>query len=206
MSDAPYDPIAEAYAERYAAELASKPLDRALLRMLAEELGPGAKVGDVGCGPGHVAAHLQGLGLRAVGVDLSPQMIGLARARFPGPEFHVASMLRLPADDGAWQGLVALYSIIHLQPDERPAAFTELHRVLAPGGPALVAFHVGDGVRHVDELLGRAVSLDFHFLQPDAVAAQLDAAGFDVEISLQRTAYAPVETHARRAYIMARAR
>jgi trans-aconitate methyltransferase len=42
------------------------------------DVGP---VADVGCGPGNVTAHLHTLGLTAFGVDLSPEMVGLARRR-----------------------------------------------------------------------------------------------------------------------------
>lgn len=172
--------------------------------MLAESLGRGAMVGDVGCGPGHIAAHLQRLGLRPVGVDLSPQMIELARRRSPGIDFMVGSMLSLPADDHSWDGMVAFYSIIHLEPAELPVACAEFRRVLRPGGPLLVAFHIGDEVRHVDELLEQSVSLDFHLLRPADVAGLLEAAGFTVEMWLERTPYTSVEAATQRGYVLAR--
>ncbi|WP_217991629.1 hypothetical protein [Blastococcus aggregatus] len=43
----------------------------------------------------------------------------------------------------------------------------------------LIAFQVGDDTLHLTEAFGRAVSLDFHRLQPDDVAGLLDGAGFD---------------------------
>lgn len=162
-------------------------------------------VGDVGCGPGHVAAHLQAAGLRAVGVDLSPQMIATARRHFRGPEYAVGSMLDLPAGDGSWQGLVALYSIIHLTPDEIPRAFSEFRRVLASGSPVLVSFHAGDELRHVDELYGRSVALDFHLLRPADVAGGLERAGLAVEAVLERAPYTAIEAPTRRGYVLARA-
>lgn len=202
-----YDAIAEPYAERFGDELRHKPLDRALLAVLAEELGAGAVVGDVGCGPGHVTAYLRAAGLDAVGVDLSPAMIALAQERYPDARFVVGSMLDLPADDGSWQGIVALYSIIHLTPEQLPRAFAEFRRVLRGGGaPLLLSFHVGDELRHVDEMYGRAVSLDFQFLRAQDIAAQLQDARFSVEMSLERRPYTAVEAETQRAYILARSR
>lgn len=52
----------------------------------------------------------------------------------------MASLLDLPVADDAWAGAVALYSIIHLDPGERAAAWRELARVVR--GVLLVAFHV----------------------------------------------------------------
>jgi len=57
-------------------------------------------------------------------------MIEIARERAPGLPFTVASMLSLPVPDGAWAGVVAMYSIIHLSPPERAAAFREFARAV----------------------------------------------------------------------------
>lgn len=62
----------------------------------------------------------------------------------------------------------------------------EFHRVLRPGGYALLAFQIGDDTLHLDESFGHEVSLDFHRLQPDAVVALLDDAGFDLTARLVR--------------------
>ena len=83
------------------------------------------------------------------------------------------------------------------------SAFTEFRRVLVSGGRLLVAFHIGDEVRHVDELWGQRVDLDFRFLETSAVVEVLDAAGFEIEAQLERTNY-PEEVETRRAYLLAR--
>jgi ubiquinone/menaquinone biosynthesis C-methylase UbiE len=201
-----YDAVAPAYERRYGEELRHKPLDRALLRVFADDVGPASVVGDVGCGPGHITAHLHELGLSPVGIDLSPRMIELAHDRFPGVDFAVGSMLALPADDHSWAGMVAFYSIIHLTSEELPVAFAEFRRVLVPGAPMLLSFHVGDEVRHVDELLEQTVSVDFHFRQPADVIRRLQAAGFDVEMSMERAPYGSIEAPTQRGYVLARAR
>lgn len=203
---ASYDAVAQAYERRYGEELRQKPLDRALLSMFADDVGPAGVVGDVGCGPGHITAHLHGLGLLPVGIDLSPGMIELAQERFPDVDFAVGSMLALPAGDHAWAGMVAFYSIIHLTSEELPVAFAEFRRVLAPGAPVLLSFHVGDEVRHVDELLEQPVDVDFHFRRPATVIELLHAAGFDVEMSLERAPYITIEAPTQRGYVLARAR
>jgi SAM-dependent methyltransferase len=199
-----YDAVAEAYADRYAGELAHKPLDRALLDYLATDVQADTTVADAGCGPGHIAAYLHERGCHTVGIDLSPAMIALARRRNPGLRFEVGSMLALPLEDASLGGMVALYSIIHLTADELPVAIREFHRVLMPGAPLLVSFHMGDEVRHVDELLAVPVSVDFHFRRPAAVAAALEAGGLVVEATLERQPYTAIEAPTKRAYLFAR--
>lgn len=177
-----YDAIAEEYAATFRAELDEAPLDRALLRGFADLVTrhhPGGRVLEVGSGPGAVAALLHGLGLDVSGVDLSPAMVDLARRTHPGIEFEIGEMSALDRADASLAGLVAWYSLIHVPPSGRQAALDEFCRVLEPGGYALIAFQVGDDVLHLDEAFGRAVSLDFHRLQPDAVVHLLRGAGLE---------------------------
>jgi SAM-dependent methyltransferase len=213
MSDvvrASYDAVAGEYEKRIAGELAGKPLDRALLAGFAELVPRELPVGDVGCGPGHVAGHLAGLGCDVVGVDLSPAMIDIARRRYPQLAFHAASMLELPVADGAWGGSVAMYSIIHFSAEERRAACRELGRVVRPGGIVMIAFHVSDAAHEPgdaideDEFLGQRIQLTMHFLHPDDVAADLSASGFAEHARLTREPDPAVEYASRRCYLIAR--
>ncbi|MFF4273657.1 class I SAM-dependent methyltransferase [Streptomyces sp. NPDC001536] len=198
-----YDTVAEEYATRLHAELEHKPLDKALLAALLEQTEPGTTIGDLGCGPGHVAAWLAGKGAHTVGIDLSPGMVAVGRRRFPQVEFREGDLLELPARDAEFGSLAALYTIIHLDPGELHRAFEEMARVLRPSGLALLSFHIGEEIRHVDEWWGHKVDVDFRFLDPARIAELLETAGFTVEMSLERTHYAH-EVETRRAYLLAR--
>lgn len=186
---AAYDTVAADYAELLRNELEHKPFDRATLAAffdLVRRVGDGPIV-DVGCGPGRVTAHLHGLGAQVSGIDLSPAMIAEACAAHPELRFAVGSITALDLADATLAGIVAWYSIIHTPPDEQPAVFAELNRVLVPGGHLLLAFQSGDDERvHLDHAYGHPLSLDVHRLCPDRVAEQLADAGFDVTAPLIR--------------------
>lgn len=198
-----YDAVAENYAANFAAELAGKPLDRALLASLVEEAGPAAKIADLGCGPGHVTGWLAGHGAAAVGIDLSPGMVAAGRREHPEAEFRQGDFLALPAADGEFGAVIAFYSLIHLEPGELGPALGEIRRVLAPGGLALVSFHVGSQVVHRDEWLGQQVDVDFRFLEMADVTAALEAAGLALRMRLERASY-PGEVATTRGYLLAR--
>jgi SAM-dependent methyltransferase len=201
-----YDELAPTYAERIFEELAGKPLDRHLLNRFAEDVRGRGLVADVGCGPGHVARYLHEQGVRMLGIDLAPRMIEWARTRSPEIEFRVGDMRALELPDGALAGIVAFYSLIHIDEREMLPTLRELRRVLAPGGLLLVAFHVGEETVHRDELWGHPVSLDFRFLMPEVMVASLVEVGLVVLERIEREPYAEIEHASRRAYILAHAR
>jgi SAM-dependent methyltransferase len=96
----------------------------------------GRTVVDAGCGGGRAVAELAGRGARAVGVDLDPQMIAVARQRWPAGEFRVGDACELPLETGSVAGYRA-DKVLHLLND--PArAVAEARRVLAPGGRAVL--------------------------------------------------------------------
>src|SRR5258708_36381080 len=106
-----YDTVAEEYAAGFRDELAGKPLDRALLACLAEQAGDGAPVADLGCGPGHVAAWLDGRGVAAVGIDLSPGMIAAGRRDDPPAEGREGDIVSRPAGGGGGVADVWVYTL-----------------------------------------------------------------------------------------------
>src|ERR1700728_78124 len=71
IARAAYDAIAPVYADHFKDTLDNRPTERALLAAFAEMIQrePAGIVADLGCGPGHIAAHLHGLGLSVLGVD-----------------------------------------------------------------------------------------------------------------------------------------
>jgi SAM-dependent methyltransferase len=136
-----YDQAAEQYAALFSGSLPKYPLERGLLASFAElARAAGGPVADLGCGPGYVTAYLASLGLDAFGVDLSPEMIRIARAAHPGLRFEIGSMAALDVGDGTLSGILSRYSIIHTPPTEVPAVLAEFRRVLASGGHVLLSF------------------------------------------------------------------
>ncbi|MEU0544708.1 class I SAM-dependent methyltransferase [Nocardia sp. NPDC005978] len=142
----------------------------------------GGPVADVGCGAGRITAHLCGLGVDAFGIDLSPKMIDVARGEYPGLRFDVGSMTDLDLADGSMAGLVAWYSVIHVPDDDLDVVFDHFRRVLRPGGPLLVGFHVGcDSQVKTQGYGGHPMHLHVHRRQHSRMRGWLGDAGFVVE-------------------------
>lgn len=95
----------------------------------------GRRVLDVGCGTGRCVAALSEQA-KVWGVDQSPQMLEVARARAPEVRFKEASAYALPFKEG-WFERVTMWLVVHLL--ERPRAYEEIRRVLASDGRIAVA-------------------------------------------------------------------
>jgi SAM-dependent methyltransferase len=197
--------VAQEYAARIYGELTGKPFDREWLDDFAQRTRPLGPVCDMGCGPGHIARYLQELGARSLGLDLSFGNLKQAQRLNPGLEFVQGDMLALPFGRATLGGIAAFYSIIHLDREQVPLALCEMCRVLCPGGWLLLAFHLGTGTLHEDELWGYPVDFDATmFTLAEAVRYAEDAA-LSIEKAVERDPYAPeVEYQSRRGYILAR--
>lgn len=94
----------------------------------------GARWLDVGCGTGAFSELIlkHSAPSAIVGVDPSPEQIDYVRKLLPGHQFEVAGADAMPFEDNSFD-VVASALVIHFIPD-RPKAFAEMKRVLAPGG------------------------------------------------------------------------
>ena len=183
---------AEAYA-RHAADSAYNALyDRpAMLELIGRVAG--LEVLDAGCGPGLYAEELVRRGARVTGVDASPEMVELARARVGAHATFRVHDLAEPlawAADGSFDLAVMALVIHHV--DDRVALLREVHRVLRPGGHLVVSTHhpMADWLRlggsyfdvaPVEEVWREDWEVRFWRLPLDATSAEIAAAGFLIE-------------------------
>jgi SAM-dependent methyltransferase len=108
-------------------------------------LGPGERVLDLGCGAGTdslVAAQMVGPESRVTGIDMTPEMLAKARAAAAAMgatnvEFLESEAEHLPFRDESFDVVIS-NGVIDLIPD-KDAVFSEIQRVLRPGGRIQVA-------------------------------------------------------------------
>lgn len=108
-------------------------------------IGAGERVLDLGSGAGTdslVAAQMVGPGGSVTGIDMTPEMLGKARAAaaemgVDNVTFVEGQVERLPFEDGSFDVVIS-NGVIDLVPD-KSAVFSEIYRVLVPGGRIQVA-------------------------------------------------------------------
>ncbi|MFI9244802.1 hypothetical protein ACIGXF_19930 [Streptomyces sp. NPDC053086] len=86
---------------------------------------------------------------------------------------------------GRGNGLLAFWSLIHVPDAAVPGVLGHFRRVLRPGGPLLLGFHVGEETRlKAEGYGGHPMNVHVHLRRPDRVASWLGTAGFTVEAQL----------------------
>lgn len=143
-----------------------------LARFIAR-LEAGARVLDLGCGPGTHAALMQEAGIRVTGHDPCREFIQIARAT--GVDAHLAEASDLDAEaeyDAVW----ASFSLLHTPRAEMPGHLAAIARALVPGGILHLGLKLGEGEERDD--LGRFYAYyseaELHDLLHDAGFAVLD--------------------------------
>lgn len=206
-----YDMVAERYANELAGDMLARPIERGMYLAFAEmahTVGKGP-VGDIGCGPGHISQHLSTLGHEMVGIDISPAMIQLARARFPQGQFWVGSMQQLPFPTSAWIGAISIWATLHSDATARAETFRELARCVRRDGYLLHSFFISapdqppGSVYRMEKWFDYTVSLPTYFVDIRVATAELAKAGFTVQASLIREPLVSTELPARRCYLLA---
>jgi 2-polyprenyl-6-hydroxyphenyl methylase/3-demethylubiquinone-9 3-methyltransferase len=129
-----YDDLADEWWRPWGAFAMLHWIAEARARMVPPASRPGAVLVDLGCGAGLLAPHLDGLGYRHVGVDLTSS--ALVQAARHGLEVVRADVARVPiADDAA--DVVSAGEILEHVTDPR-AVIAEACRILRPGGTVVL--------------------------------------------------------------------
>lgn len=105
------------------------------------ETAPGHTILDLCCGTGSAVGAAAALGARAEGIDASPQMIAVARNRFPGVRFEIGDAEAVPRADESYDAVLCSFGLLHV--GDPAAMLGEIARVLKPGGRAALSHWVG---------------------------------------------------------------
>jgi ubiquinone/menaquinone biosynthesis C-methylase UbiE len=171
-----YNKIAEIYTDKYFNDLADIPyIDKFL-----SKLRPKAKILDIGCGPGTFSKYLVEQKFIVKGVDLSEQMIQIAKKKVERATFKTMDMRNLQYDEGVFEGLLVAYSLIHIPSSEIPKTMKGFFRVLKRSGYMMIIAQGGKPDQVVDEPLMAGEKIFINFFTKQRLARFIIDAGFEV--------------------------
>ena len=167
-----YELIAADYNRRVSC---ARPWIEQSMERLQEVLAPGAKILDVGCGPGRDSSMLQAKGYAVVALDATSAMLAMV----PLAKRIKGDSRALPVADAAFDGVWASASLLHLPRQHLLLALWELYRILRPGGICFVSLKQGTGEGWSDQRW-------FAYYQPQELQRLCAGAGFElIEQSIQ---------------------
>jgi SAM-dependent methyltransferase len=145
MSQTPIIHLYERHADNFDRDRSRSLQEKAWLDRFLGHVRRSGKVLDIGCGMGEPMARycLEG-GFHVTGIDSSPSMIAMCRARFPHAEWLVADMRDL-ALNRRFDGLLAWDSFFHLSADDQRAMFPRFARHAESGAPLMFTSGTSEG-------------------------------------------------------------
>lgn len=171
-----YNAIASDYAERYDKNDADQPYIDRLLDQLPEN----GSVLDIGCGNGNYTKYIEDKGFRYEGIDISEEMLNIAKKNNPHSTFKNMDMQKLDYEDATFDGILSVYSLIHIPSAEIVETVKGFNRVLTSGGRMLLIVQKGEGEQMVDEPLQEKDKLFVNFFPKMQLQRYIQDAGFQV--------------------------
>lgn len=161
--------VYRARADEYAALTGDLTGDKHLAVFTAA-MPPGARVLDIGCGPGRAAGQMAAVGLRVDAIDATPEMVAMAAAQ-PGVTAWQATFDQI-AGEALYDGIWANFSLLHAPRTAFPAHLAAIRHALRPGGLFHIGMKTGEGEGR--DALGRF----YTYYTENELRALLAAAGF----------------------------
>ena len=135
-----YNRVAAAYLDKRMFHSAGSEL----LTRLLDQLPANARILDAGCGAGiPVTAHLAERSL-VTGVDFSVEQLRLAKGLVESAEFVCQDLSELGFAENTFDAICSYYAIIHIPRSLHAQVFAEFHKLLVPGGLALLCLGAKD--------------------------------------------------------------
>lgn len=151
--------------------------EKAWLDRLLDPVPPGGSVLDLGCGAGvPIGGYVVSRGLRLTGLDGAPEMLAMARERYPQARWIAGDMRQLDLAE-RFDAIVGWDSVFHLRPDEQRSLLPRLAAHLEPGGGLMLTVGPAAG-EPIGSVAGEPV---YHAsLSPEEYAARLSDCGLSV--------------------------
>lgn len=135
---------------------------------------------DLGCGPGHHSKYLSNLDFKVTGIDLSSEMIKLAKREFTGLDFRVMDILDLDFEENSFDGIWASASLLHINKNQLGLVLIKIKEILVENGVFYISLKQGeDSEIFIDNRYG-GVEKYYVYYHPEEIEKILKDVGFNI--------------------------
>ncbi|OGI12482.1 hypothetical protein A3K64_04185 [Candidatus Micrarchaeota archaeon RBG_16_36_9] len=193
-----YDKIAELYSREFSTP--SEYIDEFL------ELIPGnGKILDAGCGPGVDSGYMKARGFEVLGVDLSEEMLKIAKQKFPKIHFELADLRALKLKPNSFDGILASCSLIHIPKKDIIPTLQNFNKFLKRDGKIYIALQAGkSGEIFINEPFKPDEKLFLNIISIDEIKDLLFKTGFSIVKKYERKPKSKEELNFTKLFIIAK--
>lgn len=162
------------------------------IKTFANRVIKGGKILDLGCGPGHHSKYFSSLDFNVIGIDLSSEMIEIAKKESDNGDFQVMDILNLNFEKNSIDGIWASASMLHVPKYKLKSLLRKLKGMLVNNGILYISLKEGVGSEIITDVRYGGVNKFYVYYQLEEIENLLKSIGFEIiEIKLKgkRTSY-----------------
>ncbi len=141
-----------------------------------------AKILDLGCGPGNIARLLleKQKGFQVLGIDLSHEMINLAKKNVPSGTFQIGDIRDLSRLGNDFDAVIAAFSIVHLTNDEAFSLIKNVDYLLKSKGLLYISCIEGTNSDYLKTSFSPEKNIYFNYFSEDFITSALTNNNFSL--------------------------
>jgi len=140
----------------------------------------GKRILDIGCGPGRDSNYFSNKGLEVIGIDLSEELLKIARKNSPNSEFYIRDMRNLDFESESFDGIWACSSFLHVPYKDAELTLRGFNRILRKDGLMFLCVLEGEGEKMEKTSKFEKYDRFFAYYTKDSIESLIKSADFDL--------------------------
>ena len=145
----------------------------------------GKNVLDAGCGNGRDCKYINQKGFKVKGIDLSKEMLVIAKKMVPKVDFAVMDITNITYSDNSYDGIISNCSFFHIPVEELPKTLNSFSKILKPNGKLLLILQAGLGEAMIEEPFRKGVYIYINYFSVKQISELLLKHGFEIDSILK---------------------
>ena len=140
---------------------------------------------DAGCGNGRDCKYINQKGFKVKGIDLSKEMLVIAKKMVPKVDFEVMDITNITYSDNSYDGIISNCSFFHIPVEELPKTLNSFSKILKPNGKLLLILQEGLGEAMIEEPFRKGVYIYINYFSVKQISELLLKHGFEIDSILK---------------------